>query len=435
MHPLEKIIKENKSAHNCGIYSCCSANGFVLQAALERAAETGSYLLVEATANQVDQYGGYTGMTPANFRDYVRSMAEKCGFPQERLILGGDHLGPLTFSSLPEDEAMEKAEELVRCYVLAGFTKIHLDTSMKLGSDNKREPLPSSVAAARGARLCAVCEQALSRRLEADPSAMETVYIVGSEVPIPGGAQEAEDKISVTKKSSAVETIAAYKKCFEESGLKKAWSRVIGLVVQPGVEFGDSSVFEYDHLAAAELCTALSENSQMTFEAHSTDYQTKEGLRELVQDGFSILKVGPALTFALREALFSLDMMEAEMSKLYGFTPSCFRETLEAEMLSDAGSWKRHYFGNVAEIDFKLAYSFSDRARYYLPNARVAAAQNKMLQNMCKHSIPLSLLSQYMPMQYTMVREKRLKNDPIELIKSRIKSCIDEYLFATGVLA
>jgi D-tagatose-1,6-bisphosphate aldolase subunit GatZ/KbaZ len=42
----------------------------------------------------VDQFGGYTGMTPADFRGFVCQLADSLDFPQSQLILGGDHLGP-----------------------------------------------------------------------------------------------------------------------------------------------------------------------------------------------------------------------------------------------------------------------------------------------------------------------------------------------------
>lgn len=432
MHPIQEIIKSNKEGAARGIYSCCSANEFVLRAALERSKETGTYVLIEATANQVNQFGGYTGMTPADFRDYVFSLAKEYNLPEERLILGGDHLGPLTFSSLPQEEALEKSEELVRAYVLAGFTKIHLDTSMKLRGDSETDSLSDDTIAMRGARLCAACEDAYAEYQKKKPNAQKIVYVIGSEVPIPGGAQEKEESVSVTRKSAAISTLESYQRCFEGLNLSDAWSRVVGLVVQPGVEFGDDSIFAYNREDALDLCSALDNYKNIGFEAHSTDYQTKYDLKALVEDGFAILKVGPALTFALREALFALDIIETEMSELYGFAATHFRRQLENEMRADSGDWKRHYFGSASEIDFKLAFSFSDRARYYLPKAQVKHAVEQLLDKLSKHEIPLALLSQYMPVQYTKVREGDLIKRPQALIIDRIKNCIDEYLFASG---
>lgn len=47
----------------------------------------------------------------------------------------------MTWQNLPEDAAMANAEELIRGYVLAGFAKIHIDTSMRVASDDQNARL------------------------------------------------------------------------------------------------------------------------------------------------------------------------------------------------------------------------------------------------------------------------------------------------------
>src|ERR1039458_6456166 len=91
---MNDLLKENRAGKRRGIYSVCSANRLVLEAAFAQAKQDGSPLLIEATCNQVNQDGGYTGQTPAQFRDYVHTVAKESNFAAERLILGGDHLGP-----------------------------------------------------------------------------------------------------------------------------------------------------------------------------------------------------------------------------------------------------------------------------------------------------------------------------------------------------
>ncbi|MDR1745331.1 MAG: class II D-tagatose-bisphosphate aldolase, non-catalytic subunit, partial [Planctomycetota bacterium] len=118
-----------------GISSVCSAHPMSLEAGVAAALRDDAPLLVEATSNQVDQFGGYTGMVPAAFRKWVEEFAGRLGLPGERLILGGDHLGPNPWRKEPAVQAMDKAGELVRQYAAAGFTKIHLDCSMALGGD------------------------------------------------------------------------------------------------------------------------------------------------------------------------------------------------------------------------------------------------------------------------------------------------------------
>lgn len=431
-NPLKKIVELQKQGKNVGIYSVCSANGYVIEAALLRGKSDGSCVLIESTANQCDQNGGYTGMKPLDFKNFVLDIAKKVGFDPKRLFLGGDHLGPLTFASMNEEQAMENAEELIRHYVGAGFTKIHIDTSMKVADDDPNVRLSDEIIAKRGARLARVAEETYHKLLESDPDAIAPVYIVGSEVPIPGGAVGAVDQgVQVTKVEDFKNTVATFEKAFKEQGLDEAWNNVIGVVVQPGVEEKDSGCTEYDREKAKELMASIREFPNLVFEGHSTDYQTKIKLRELVEDGVGILKVGPALTFAMREGMFALEHIETEL--LYGTdrTPSGFQQALEEEMLKEGKHWRKHYQGTQLELRLKRKYSFSDRCRYYMPTPAVEAAKERLISNLREVGIPLNLLSQFMPIQYTKVREGLLENDPVALVEDRIINTIDEYLYAT----
>ena len=428
---LTKIVAIQKSGKAVGIYSACSANSFVIEAVLKKGLEDNSCVLIESTANQCDQFGGYTGMKPIDFKNYVYEIADKLGFDKNKIFLGGDHLGPLTWTSLNEKEAMANSEVLIDAYVSAGFTNIHVDTSMKVADDDPNVRLSDETIARRGVHLVKVAENAYKKLLETNPDAVEPVYIVGSEVPIPGGSQAAVDEgVQVTKVEDFAATMNTFKDTFEKEGISDVWDRVLGIVVQPGVEEKDSGCTEYDRSKAVELAKAIRTIPDLVFEGHSTDYQTKIKLREMVEDGVAILKVGPGLTFAAREGLYALSFIEDEACKTNGKTPSNFRDVLDAEMLKNDKHWKKHYHGTDAEIALKRKYSFSDRSRYYYTTDAVKAAIDTLLDNL-KAGCPLNLLSQFMPIQYTKVREGVLKNDPKELVLDRIGNTIDEYLYAT----
>lgn len=430
-HPLLQMIQAQKKNMPVGIYSVCSANEFVIEAALERGKQTKSIVLIEATSNQVNQYGGYTGMKPKDFVKFVQKIAKKCDFPFERIILGGDHLGPLTWTNLDEKLAMKEASKLIELYVLAGFTKIHIDTSMRLADDDQQAMLSTTTIARRGAELAAVAERAYAKVKAKNPNALHPVFIVGSEVPIPGGAQEEEDGVAVTKVKDLQQTIQAFQNAFLENNLKDSWNHVIAVVVQPGVEFGDATVIEYDRKKAKKLTKSLKTVKNLVFEGHSTDYQTKIALKEMVEDGIAILKVGPGLTFAAREAMFALAHIEDALCKGTKTKPSNFIDVLEDVMLKNPENWQKHYHGSSSQLAFKRKYSFSDRCRYYLPNEKVQAALDTLIKNINSAEIPYSLLSQYMPVQYTKVREGQIPCTAEALIKDRIVNCIDEYLYAT----
>ena len=428
---LKHIVEYQKAGNPVGIYSACSSNSFVIEAVLEEARDHNEVCLIESTANQVDQNGGYSGMTPADFKAFVLAKAKEIGCDPAKIYLGGDHLGPLTVAHLPEAEAMAYARTLVHDYVKAGFTKIHIDTSMKVADDDPNERLSDETIARRGAELARVCEDAYQELLKEDPNAVRPVYIVGSEVPIPGGATGDNSGMQVTRVEDFKNTVATFEKAFKDQGLEETWKDVIAVVVQPGVEEKDAGCTEYDRAKAAELMASIKEFPNIVFEGHSTDYQTKFKLRELVEDGVGVLKVGPGLTYGAREALFSLAYIEENMFHGREDETSHFIDVLEKAMLETPKNWAKHYHGNENELWFKRKFSFSDRSRYYMPNPEVKAAMDKMFENLRKEGINLAALSQFMPMQYTKVREGVLQNDPAELVKDRVKNTIDEYRFAT----
>lgn len=428
---LRNIVKLQKQGTPVGIYSACTGNRIVLEACMRHALETNTVLLIESTANQVDQYGGYTGMRPADFMEMCKALAQEVGLPMERIILGGDHLGPLTFANYDEEKAMAEAEELIRQYVAAGFTKIHIDTSMKVASDDPDTRLSDETIARRGAQLASVAEKTYAELKKKDPEAVHPVYIVGSEVPIPGGSQDETDTgVQVTKVSDFKATVDTFRKAFSDKGIADAWDYVIAVVVQPGVEEKDAGCTEYVREKAAGLSAAIREFPNLVFEAHSTDYQTKYKLRELVEDGAGILKVGPGLTFAMREGFFALANAEKELYKDKPEKQSYYSEVLDRTMLSNPKYFAKHYYGTAGEIAFKRKYSFSDRCRYYYATPEVEDAETKLFENF-KDGVPLGLLSQFMPIQYTKVREGQLKNEPKALVMDRVMNCIDEYLYGS----
>ena len=429
MHPVIRVLKAQKEGKKKGIYSCCSANELVLKAALLTGKKTDSYVLIESTANQVNQYGGYTGMKPAEFAEYIGELADQIGLDRDKVILGGDHLGPLTFSMYEEERAMSEASELIRQYVSAGFTKIHVDTSMKVAGDDPDARLADEVIIDRGIRLIRVAEDAYEQLKEKDPEAVHPVYVVGSEVPIPGGAQKVTE-MEVTRPEDFARTVELYRQNLERENLGYVWPYICAIVVQPGLEERDEGCTEYDRNRASELMKALKQYDSLMFEGHSTDYQTKYKLRELVEDGVGILKVGPALTFAMREAAFALTYAEKIAYRNDEDRQSHFIEILEKVMKENPDNWKKHYRGTSEEIEYKLLYSFSDRCRYYLPNSEVQESFIR-LKNSFAGGVPLSLLSQFMPRQYTRVREGLLENEPEALIIDRICDTINEYMYAT----
>lgn len=422
MKSMLDLVAQHKLGEQVGIYAVCSAHPLVLEAALRLAAQGDQLLLVEATSNQVDQFGGYTGMTPADFRDLLHRLAAECRFPVQRLVLGGDHLGPNRWQSEPAEQAMAHAEDLVASYVAAGFKKIHLDCSMSCQGDPV--PLTDELVAARAARLANVAEQTATEQF----GHSDLVYVIGTEVPVPGGAHEDLAELAVTTPEAARHTLAAHQQAFEQAGLAQIWPRVIGLVVQPGVEFDHTHVIDYHPERAAPLSRMIEAYPHLVFEAHSTDYQTPDAYRQLVRDHFAILKVGPALTFALREALFALAAIEEEL--VVAKACSGLRQVLEETMLDRPDFWRSHYQGSPNECRLARGYSYSDRIRYYWPDSRVDDCYARLLANLAAEPIPLPLLSQHLPLQYRKVRQGTLSPRVHDLILDQVQEVLRQYAAA-----
>jgi len=410
------LIADNRSGKRRGIASWCTAHPQTLSATLAAHRDSGEPILIEATCNQVNHRGGYTGMTPAAFRSFIEDLARREGVDPARIILGGDHLGPNPWKTRPASEAMGEARDMVRAFVEAGFSKIHLDASMRCADDRQ---LSEATIAERGAALCAVAEAARAGR--------DLVYVVGTEVPIPGGETEALDSLAVTKPEAAHRTFALHRTAFAKAGIGDAIARVIALVVQPGVDMGNTQVFGYDKAKAAALSDAVLDIPGVVFEAHSTDFQTEVALSDLVAMHFPILKVGPSLTFAFREAIVAMAAIEERM---FASGRSDALAAVERAMDDNPVHWRNYVEKNESERLIKL-FGLSDRVRYYWPDPRVEAAVKTLTRNIDAASVPPGLTSQFVG---DMLLEGK---GPLSrrIIQSKVGAVVAKYRRASGAIA
>ena len=423
--PLLTLLRRHRRGAPVGVTAVCSAHPLVLRAAAEQAAQDGAVLLVEATSNQVDQFGGYTGMLPGQFRDLVLEIATAAGLDPGAVVLGGDHLGPQVWRREGAQVAMARAEDLVRAYVGAGFTKIHLDCSMPCAGDE--EPLTDEVVARRAARLARVAEDTAAAIDATDGP----VYVIGTEVPVPGGAHEQIDSLTPTSLEAARATLAAHRDAFEAAGVGAAWSRVVGLVVQPGVEFDAHDVFDYVPERTESLRRVVDDGEAppaLVLEAHSTDYQTERNLHALVRDHFAILKVGPAATNALREASFALAAIEDALVRIED--RSQLVEVLERCMLEQPRHWQKHYSGSPDQLRMLRKFALSDRSRYYWGEPALVRALARLHDNLGGRDLPLPLISQYLPEQLEAVQEDRLAARAADLARHKVGLVLARYVRA-----
>ena len=411
---LTRLPAAHAMGRRPGLTSVCSAHPLVIEAALLEAAATGAVACIEATCNQVNQDGGYTGMTPDDFRAFVLRIAATLNFPAENILFGGDHLGPNPWRKGSAEDAMAKAITMTRAYAAAGFGKIHLDASMSCADDPV--PLPPYTMAARAALLAQAAEEGAAIAHHPSPA-----YIIGTEVPVPGGAAEPLDRLTLTTPADAEQTMAIHARAFAALGLDAAFARVVGLVVQPGVEFGQDNVIPFVPAAAQALIAARAGLTAI-YEAHSTDYQSARSLRALVDGGFAILKVGPGLTFALREALYGLDLIAAELVPDY--VAQTLPRAMEALMQAQPGDWAAYCHGSETDQRLQRHFGYSDRIRYYWMQPMAGAAVEHLMQVLHNRPIPEPLISQYLP---------RLLGQPADarsLLIAAVRHALVPYSFA-----
>lgn len=391
MTPLDRFLALPTSfneGHKRGLTSVCSAHPLVIEAALLEASEAEETPCIEATCNQVNQDGGYTGMTPQDFRDLVFSIARKLEIDPDGILLGGDHLGPNPWRDLPAKEAMAKALTMTHAYAAAGFGKIHLDASMSCADDPT--PLPAKTVAERAALLAQAAEEGAASAGHPLPG-----YIIGTEVPVPGGAAEALDHVVVSNPQDAEETISLHQESFKSNKLDAALDRVVALVVQPGVEFGQTDIHRYNRIEARDLIAWRNAAGKLVFEAHSTDYQTAQALTELVVDGFAILKVGPGLTFALREAYYALDQIAGDISAEY--EAGTLAGVMEDVMQRNPQYWQPYVEGDADEQYRQRHEGLSDRIRYLWPDAAAVAAIDRLMMQFAGKTVSVEQLGKHYP--------------------------------------
>ncbi len=354
---LRDIIQRNRTGSAVAIPSVCSAHPDVLRASLGLAQRLDRRVVIEATSNQVNQDGGYTGMTPRGFVDFVYGIADMAAVDRDLIIFGGDHLGPQAWRSQNVDHAMGKAETMVRDYVAAGFGKIHLDCSE--GCAGEPAQLGDAQTAERSTKLARICTEV----------ADDLLFVVGTEVPPPGGARTDEDgDIPPTDPAAARATLDAHDQAFGDMA-----PLIGGLVVQPGVEFSPTAVHHMPLDRDPGLLDSIADRPGVCLEAHSTDYQDPAVFPRLAELGFAFQKVGPALTFAYREALYGLDQLRARKGAL--------QSAMEAVMLADPSKWQGHYDGSDEALYQQRHFGLADRIRYYWPTAQAQSAVADLLSS------------------------------------------------------
>ncbi len=355
----------------------------------------------------------------------IRQLAVECDLASNQILLGGDHLGPFPWVNEPAESAMQKSAELVRQYVRAGYQKIHLDASVSCMGDPS--PLPKELVAEREGLLCKAAVQ------EIESSGLDLsklVFVVGTEVPSAGGTPHDHEEIAISSVEETEENIQLTEKAFSYYKVEAAWERTLAFVVQPGVEFSGKGVHAYERQKTRSLSRLIEKYDHLVFEAHSTDYQSRTHLRQLVEDHFAFLKVGPALTHALREGLFALADIETQLCGTNDFKLSNLKQVLDEIMVANPVYWSKYYFGDKQSQAEQRRGSLLDRSRYYLLDPKMEQSVRTLLQNLSGIKLPQSITRHYFQDQFPKVEDGRIKNQPLDLLSGKISDVVEDYIIA-----
>jgi D-tagatose-1,6-bisphosphate aldolase subunit GatZ/KbaZ len=140
------------------------------------------------------------------------------------------------------------------------------------------------------------------------------------------------------------------------------------------------------------------------------------------------------LTFAFREAVFALSAIEQEL--LAGGKSqrlSRLREALDQAMLREPAYWRSYYKGDESQLRISRAYSYSDRCRYYWHEISVQAEIERLIENLTARPAPLTLISQYLPLEYEAIRAEQIENQPGAIIRHHIQIVLRSYAVACGM--
>ena len=351
-------MKIDKIINNKALPSFCTSNIEVIKSILFFCHIKKLPCLIECTSNQVNQHGGYTNKTPKMFIKEILSISKKIKFNSKKLFLGGDHLGPLPWKKRSKTVAIKNSISLINDYLDQKFCKIHIDTSIKCKND---EYINSDIIFERTNEI--LNNDNIKKKIK------DKFLVVGTEVPLSGSGDN-ENIIKTSKKQIETEVIK-FKKILKKQNLK---NNIFGLVIEPGMKYMHSSVTKPNFTNFTNKKN-ISKKNNFVYEAHSTDYQSKKILKQLVKNNFKFLKVGPELTYSYSRSLFFMENIEKNNFKLKN---SNIKKIIFSSMLKNRKYWEGYYEKKTPEL---LLNSKLDRMRYYFNSKPVVNSIKTLKKN------------------------------------------------------
>ena len=403
-------MKINDLIKDKSLPSFCTANFDVIESIFYYCLINKFPCLIECTSNQVNQDGGYTSTTPKLFVKKINKLRKKIKLNQSQLFLGGDHLGPLPWKNNTNKTALKKSIKLINNFLNEKFDKIHIDTSIKCKND---QIINNEIIFDRTCKI--LNSPIIKKKID------NKFLVIGTEVPL-SGSDDDKKVIITTIKKIKIEALK-FQNLLVNLKLKK---KIFGLVIEPGMKYMNSSIKKPIFTKFLNK-KKFSKANDFVFEAHSTDYQPKKILLNLVDNNFKFLKVGPELTYNYSRSLFFMNKIE---NKFFKNPTSDIKKNILLSMKEKNKYWKEYYDKNN---DILLLNSKLDRSRYYL-NTKNVENSIRILKNnvniLDKKDI-ISFIGNNFKKDFLFYNKKRLSNfDNIKLIF--ISKTLKRYFSACG---
>ena len=403
-------MKINDLIKDKSLPSFCTANFDVIESIFYYCLINKFPCLIECTSNQVNQDGGYTFTTPKLFVKKINKLRKKIKLNKSQLFLGGDHLGPLPWKNNTNKTALKKSIKLINNFLNEKFDKIHIDTSIKCKND---QLINNEIIFDRTCKI--LNSPIIKKKID------NKFLVIGTEVPLSGS--DDDKKVIITSMKKIKIEALKFQNLLVNLKLKK---KIFGLVIEPGMKYMNSSIKKPIFTKFLNK-KKFSKANDFVFEAHSTDYQPKKILLNLVDNNFKFLKVGPELTYNYSRSLFFMNKIE---NKFFKNPTSDIKKNILLSMKEKNKYWKEYYDKNN---DLLLLNSKLDRSRYYL-NTKNVENSIRILKNniniLDKKNI-ISFIGNNFKKDFLFYNKKNLSNfDNIKLIF--ISKTLKRYFSACG---
>lgn len=370
-HILE-VMEQRKAATGVPmtLFAACPNSLSVIKASFRAAKRNNAPIYFATTLNQVDNDGGYTGMTQAEFTKILAREAAAVNYTGP-YVVAIDHGGPWlkdkqTLEKYTLEQAMDGVKKSYEAAILAGYDLIHVDPTVDITLP-KGEIINIHVVAQRTVELIKHAED--FRKAHNMPPIS---YEVGTEE-VHGGL--ADDKTFDTFLTDLKAGLAA-------AGMPDIWP--IFIVGKVGTDLHTTL---FDAEVARKLTNKVRPYGSYIKGHYSDDVDNPQ---DYPTSGMGAANVGPEFTMCEYKALMELEQLEladANCKDKSGMSQALLNA------VHDSGRWKKWLRGEEVGKDLlectkeRQEWLVQTCCRYIWQNKEVLDARQKLYDNLQKQGV------------------------------------------------